>query len=277
MITKCRFWAKNVPLEDFRLPKDGRKWRQASRSRRAMFIELADRANNDGSFLREVANKTVNFSPSFRKLRMHYANGTLSRLLDDLKELGFLTWVREKNQYGRRIYTIREPADAEVPTTGDGKRVQDAPNNSSQIQPERLTHWGNNTSHIQENSSRIREEQFPPPELIPVPTSSSIPSFEVPSLAEPSKTCDAQVTRLASPVDSYGNRDLPPQQENYRDTGKLVIGALSILLKAKSMGQNIHSANVVEDLKSYAADHGIRYQGLVARALDIAEQRIKTL
>jgi hypothetical protein len=277
MIIKCRYWAKNVPLEDFRLPKDGRKWRQVCRSRRAVFIEFADRANDDGTFLRKVENMgTVNFSPGFKKLRKHYANGTLSRLLDDLRELGFLTWTREQNCYGRRIYWIHDPKSPEPPVPTNGKHTQNSTNNTFHIQEEQFPHSENNTSHIHKNSSHIRQEQFPLPEVKTVPTSSTIPSFEVPSLMDPSKTYPRR-TRVGSSPNSPRNKMLTPQQESYRAVRKLIEAAIPILSKAKSMGQSTCSANVVEDLKSYAAVHNVPYQGRVTRALDVAEQILESL
>jgi hypothetical protein len=68
---------------------------------------LSVNANGDGTFTSEDGQK--NFSPSAQRLQAHYARRSLYRHLDDLRDLGFLSWKREQNHYGRRIYQITIP------------------------------------------------------------------------------------------------------------------------------------------------------------------------
>jgi hypothetical protein len=101
---KCGQWVRNLPLERFRLPSDGRKWKQAARSRSGLLLRLASYANGDGTFVREGQN----YSPSFETLRKHIAENSFFRLTNALQELGLLSWTRE-NHYERRVYLIHLP------------------------------------------------------------------------------------------------------------------------------------------------------------------------
>jgi len=101
---KCSHDVRNIPLERFRLPDDGRKWKQAARSRSALLCRLATYANADGTFMRD----SRNYSPSLKTLLNHLGHGSYYRLTDDLHGLGLLSWKREKH-YERRVYTIHVP------------------------------------------------------------------------------------------------------------------------------------------------------------------------
>jgi hypothetical protein len=112
---------RDIPLERFRMERDGRKWKQAARSRSDLLLKLATYANPDGTF--ESEDRMKNFSPSAAKLLRHYTERTLYRLTNDLCQLGLLSWEREKKHYGRRTYLIRfqpgkhRPYSQETPVT----------------------------------------------------------------------------------------------------------------------------------------------------------------
>jgi hypothetical protein len=101
---KCSQQVRNIPLERYRLPDDGRKWKQAARSRSALLVRLSSYANGDGTFVRNGRN----YSPSLETLEKHIAQKSFYRLTDALQSVGLLSWTREKH-YDRRIYTINLP------------------------------------------------------------------------------------------------------------------------------------------------------------------------
>jgi hypothetical protein len=104
-ITKCSQEIERLPLEALRLPKDGRKWKQSARSRSGLLLRLSVKANPDGTF---IGANGQNFSPSFERLSKHVSRGSYTRLTNDLRDLGLLSWIREKH-YDRRVYTIHLP------------------------------------------------------------------------------------------------------------------------------------------------------------------------
>jgi hypothetical protein len=114
--TKCSIDVRNLSLESFRLPTDGRKWKQAARSRSALLCRIASYANPDGTFIGQCGQ---NWSPSLRTLLKHISQKSYYRLTDDLQRLGLLSWTRERH-HERRAYTIHLP-----------EQVSDSPQNPS--------------------------------------------------------------------------------------------------------------------------------------------------
>jgi hypothetical protein len=122
---RCLLDVRGIPLEFFRHPNDGKKWRQPARHRSDLLLRLATYANPDGSL--------GSYSPSIQTLSKHFAERTLYLHLNDLRELGFLTWVRNKNYY-RREYQILLPEAVRKHLQDSGKKhLQD-----SQESPARL-------------------------------------------------------------------------------------------------------------------------------------------
>jgi hypothetical protein len=101
---RCSLQVRRIPLDNFRLPTDGRKWHQSARSRYSLLLKISTYANPDGTF--QSKDGKTNFSPSAKTLQRHIAKKTLYRLTNDLRELGFLSWKREQEHYGRRTYTV---------------------------------------------------------------------------------------------------------------------------------------------------------------------------
>jgi len=99
---KCSQAVRTIQLERFRLSRDGRKWKQAARSRSGLLLRLASYANGDGTFERDGRN----YSPSEKTITKHIATNTYYCLSNDLRELGWLSWTREQKHYGRRLFTI---------------------------------------------------------------------------------------------------------------------------------------------------------------------------
>jgi uncharacterized protein YdaU (DUF1376 family) len=79
-------------------------------------------------------------------------------------------------------------------------------------------------------------------------------------------TADAQKPRVVR----------TPQQVEYGNVGKLVMGAIGIILQARSEGKPSISADCREDLKTWAAHRGIDYDAeSISMALNIAEEKIR--
>jgi hypothetical protein len=116
--TKCTIIIRNLSLDRFRLPGDGRKWKQAARSRSELLVRLSTYANGDGTFVRNGKN----YSPSFETMEKHVARKSFYRITDALRDAGLLSWIREKH-YERRVYTIHLP---ETGVTFEGKQVSDS-------------------------------------------------------------------------------------------------------------------------------------------------------
>ena len=119
-----------LPIEEYRLPTDGRKWKSVATQRRSLLLELATYADPDGTLGK--------YSPEMdRLLKTGRAEKTLYRHLDQLKELGLLAWTRE-GHYGKRHYQILVPLNA-------GNHLPD-----SEITPVRL----------EENTCQIRQQHL---------------------------------------------------------------------------------------------------------------------
>jgi hypothetical protein len=124
-VCRCSQQVRDIPLERFRLPTDGRQWKSSARRRSELLLRLSTHANGDGTFLGRDGNK--NYSPSMKRLQEHYAKRTLYRLMDELAHLRLLEWKREQNHYGRRIYEIK--------LAGCGSSVEEQVPNSRQQVP----------------------------------------------------------------------------------------------------------------------------------------------
>jgi hypothetical protein len=105
LINRCLLAVRDLPLERFRLPRDGRKWRQLARARAALLEHLASFANPDGTFTRDA----INYSPSTKRLTRRFAERSFYRHASDLRELGLLTWTRF-DHYHKRTYIIHPNA-----------------------------------------------------------------------------------------------------------------------------------------------------------------------
>ncbi len=192
-ITKCSQEIERLPLEAFRLPTDGRKWKQSARSRCGLLLRLSVKANPDGTF---IGPHGQNFSPSFERLSKHVSRGSYTRLTNDLRELGLLSWIREKH-YDRRAYTIHLPEhsqdspkhypDSESELAKDGKnQYPDSPESVSRLVNETPNHYPDSSKSL---STMVRIPSFPTKERadkgIPTPEPNQKP--ETASLAPSAK------------------------------------------------------------------------------------------
>jgi hypothetical protein len=124
---KCTQFIRSIPLENFRLPTDGRKWQQAARTRKNFLIYLSTWANGDGMF---IGANGIDYSPSEKTITRHMNRKTYYRVSEALRQLGLLSWTRKQTHYGRRSFTIHlENHLPHSPKTGDifkAKHVSDS-------------------------------------------------------------------------------------------------------------------------------------------------------
>lgn len=105
-VNKPLIWARSLPLERYRLPSDGRKWRMVARNRQGVYNYLAGFPFGDGTFSRGG----INYSPQEAAMLKHFgfSRSWLEILLNGLKELGLLSWTR-LNRHSKREYTLQNP------------------------------------------------------------------------------------------------------------------------------------------------------------------------
>jgi hypothetical protein len=181
---KCSQIVRDIPLERYRLPEDGRKWKQAARHRSDVLFRLSSYANPDGTFMRNG----VNYSPRFKKLEKHIASNSFFRITDALRATGLLSWTRD-NHYDCRVYVIHL---VETPTTFNSKQVSDSETTPTTFKPEQIPHSqkthttldDNTQNHIPHSPNHIPHSQKTPTTIGYDP--SSVPSFKKPREREPS-------------------------------------------------------------------------------------------
>jgi len=122
---RCLHAVRELPLERFRLATDGRSWKFIASRRYDFLCNLAGRANPDGTF---IGKDGTNYSPSEIRLSRHTSEATMYRRTDELNELGLLSWTREKNHAGRRIYVIHFD-----------EHLSSSSENTSQVEAEHLS------------------------------------------------------------------------------------------------------------------------------------------
>jgi hypothetical protein len=185
--SKCSRQVRDLPLERFRLPLDGRKWRVLARQRRALLLDISQYANRDGTFRRQLSGQaeSVNFSPSAERLLKHWANGSLYRYQNDLRLLDLLDWGRPNRQH-RRIYVIT--VDAPYPFRPEhlhDSKTKHVPNSEKKDLPDALN------SDLHDSHPDLRDSQAdlrdsnPDLQQLEGTSVSSLPSFEVPSTTRP--------------------------------------------------------------------------------------------
>jgi hypothetical protein len=94
---RCVLTVRDLPMEAFRLPDDGRKWKALCKERQALAMQLATRANPDGTRI------TLGSRKMAKKLGFHL--NTLFARLDDLDRLGALE-KQGYSEWGTRLRSI---------------------------------------------------------------------------------------------------------------------------------------------------------------------------
>jgi hypothetical protein len=115
----CLFEVCKLPVESFRKPTDGRKWKGASSNRKTLAVQLAGYADADGTSIR----------PSTQTLadQTGFSRSKVCRLLDDLKDIGFMERTGRHGQRGAAIRRIMLPEKlSNVPPETPPLGVQDS-------------------------------------------------------------------------------------------------------------------------------------------------------
>src|SRR5271156_2959719 len=101
IFNECYQAVRAMEREEFRLERDGRTWKYRADARASFLRDLSGKANADGTFTGIKNGKAVNYSPSWERLCEQRTRQTVWRLSDDLRDLGLLTWERERPHSGR--------------------------------------------------------------------------------------------------------------------------------------------------------------------------------
>lgn len=158
---------RDLPLERFRLPGDGRKWKCVAQARASLLQYIALWANDDGSFLKDrPGQQPRNYSPSEKRLTQRFSSATLYRHTRDLYLLDLLEWDR-KNRHERRVYRITadrpyptdfQPREKHLSDSGEPDLSNSTPEVSNSTSPDLSNSIG--TSHIR--SSDLSHSQSGP-------------------------------------------------------------------------------------------------------------------
>ncbi len=115
----CLFEICKLPIEYFRLPSDGRKWKAAASARKTLAVQLAGYADPDGTSIR----------PSIKTLaeQTGFSRAKVCRLMDDLKELRFMERTGRYGQRGAAIRRLMLPdRPSSIPAETASLREQDS-------------------------------------------------------------------------------------------------------------------------------------------------------
>ncbi len=236
---RCTLNVRDFPLERFRLERDGRKWKQAARSRSDLLLKLSTYANSDGTFQSDEKN----FSPSAKNLLRHFAEDTFYRLSNDLRELGLVSWVREQKHYGRRIYTIHLRAE---------KQVRYSQRNTSDIRQNTSDQQGVITPPLVGGviTSDIRQNQNKTADLRPDTGTSLRLLTSLPAGGLTKNSSAAAVPLSSSSSSSGGNDDDDRERNRRRDlhAEREILRIQNLKAKALSRFQEKHPGEVEPSL-----------------------------
>jgi hypothetical protein len=242
-----------VPVENYRLAKDGRKWRAIARDRMSLAEWLAIHGDGDGSRI----------FPSVGSMTRHFgwSRSKTFYLLDDLKTLGLLErdpdGQKLTGEHGTRIRRMDlaaflRGAEVQDSQASPGAGVQDS---RAEVQ----SNVGHNR-HLTDTKTKPKAasgvENVENGKSVRNPAAQSAASSPV-------------------PLSRTENRKLLPQQIKYARVSRLADGATWVYQKAKASGTQLDPASWKEDLKCWAARNNISYDAeSIERALDLAQRRI---
>jgi hypothetical protein len=183
-INRCLLAVRGLPLERFRIPSDGRKWRFLARQCAGCLEYLASFANGDGTFTRvNERGEEINYSPSEKRLIKRFAKSSYYRLTNRLHDVALLSWDR-RDHYHKRIYRI----DVNAPHPFYPEHVPYSPEHVPYSNCQNPKHVPRshenvkNTSHGEYVLTRPTDSHYPSLDSFPS-TSKNIPSK--PSAAQP--------------------------------------------------------------------------------------------
>jgi hypothetical protein len=249
---------RNVPVERYRLEKDGRKWRVIARERMALAEWLGTHADYDGSRI----------FPSVKSMSRHFgwSRRKVFYLLEDLKTLGLL--VREPDgrrgpltgEHGTRIRRINLPAFLGAEVQDSRAEVQDS---SASAAPEVQDSRAEVHSNVAHNR-HLTDTKTKPKAASPVENSRSARNPAAQSAASSSL-----------PFSKIENRKLLPQNIRYARVSRLTAGAKWVYQEARASRAPLDRASWKEDTKRWAAQNDVPYDAdTIEEALDQAQRKI---
>ena len=163
---KCLIEIKRLPLDRFRIPSPGRKWKHIARQVQALLMYLATFANGDGTF----NHGDVDYSPSVKTQAEHFgfSRRWIYTLQDNLKALGFLTWERLNRQEGRK-YTIT------IPEVNDSSN-SDVNDSSSEVNDSSNSDVNDSSSEVNDSIPEVNSASHP--EVNSCSHTSVLPSYK---------------------------------------------------------------------------------------------------
>jgi len=236
---------REIPVHNYRLPKDRRKWKAIARERMALAEWLATHGDADGS----------NIFPGVTRMMDHFgwSRGKLFYLLADLKELCLLESEGLRRERGPRVRRMNLQAFL-------GASAQDRVSNSC----------GNRVSleaEVQDSNepkSKIRGAEVQSMVGHDRPLTDQSQSQNLRPLTRPSSTPPVEKGKSKKPA--------TPQQVRYA-----IVGCLAKEAEAMQTAlPNLRDADLKEDLKQLSARHGIPYDSsIIEDAVRIADKRVR--
>lgn len=239
-----------VSVENYRLAKDGRKWRAIARDRMSLAEWLAIHGDGDGSRI----------FPSVGSMIRHFgwSRSKTFYLLEDLKTLGLL--IRDPDgqkltgEHGTRIRRMDLAAFLGRAGVQDSKASPGAEVQDSRAEVQ------SNVGH----NRHLTDTKKEPKAASSVENSKSARN----SAAQSAASSPVSLSRIE-------NRKLLPQQIKYARVSRLVDGGMWVYQKAKASGIALDHASWKEDLKCWAAENDVSYDAeSIERALDLTQRRI---
>lgn len=240
---------REIPVHNYRLPKDRRKWKAIARERMALAEWLATHGDADGS----------NIFPGVPRMMDHFgwSRGKLFYLLADLKELRLLESEGLRRERGPRVRRMNLQAFL-------GAGVPDSTPNSCGNTSENRASLRAEVQDSREPKSNIRGAEVQSNDGHDRPLTDQSQSQNLRTLPRPSST---------APVEKGKNkRPASPQQVRYAIVGCLAREAEAM----RTAIPNLRDADLKEDLKQWSASHEIPYDSsIIEDAVRIADQRAR--
>jgi hypothetical protein len=233
---------REIPLDRYKLDKDGRKWKAIARERMALAEWLATHGDADGSRI----------FPSVNSMIRHFgwSHGKTCYLLDDLKSLALLESEGYSRVRGtrRRRMNIRAFVEKVV-----GNPVENMAARAAEAEPE-------------SNIARDSGEQ----------ESNVTLDTTVTTLTDTKSKPRAAAAASSPHPPSSRSKPKTPNQEIWGSVRRMIPAAVEILAKALARGRRWANADDREALKEWAARNGIEYGSgdAISKAFKVAEGKI---
>lgn len=243
---------RDIPVDTYRLPRDGRKWRSRAQDRMVLAGWLATHGDADGSRIwPAVASIMRHFGWSRRKVFY---------LLADLKELQLMESGGLTREHGNRVrrMNLRSFLGAGVQDSA-GAGVHD-----SRALP---------GAGVHDSRAGVQSNVAPNRHLTDTKDLNLRPGRAVEN-STPQNPAAQTAASSPVPLSTTKNRRLLPQQTEYARVSRLIAGALWIGEKAKASRTRLDYSSWKEDLKQWAVENAIPYDAdSIAKALDLADRK----